>query len=292
MNKELADIVNRVTAEKRLRVWSVILTFFGDAVLPRGKKVSAQTVSQLLQSLGIGDGAVRTAFSRLTSDGWVIRSRAGRSSFYELAEKGHEPFAQATTRIYTIPGKTKPGNTNGSRSDWILAMCETGTKPQLKAIAEEAGAFMPDTHLAIFNHPDDAMLKKLQRMNCLITKASQTAVPDWMRHNEVLSELAFEFEMFQKNFKSLPVNLPPMEAMAARCLLIHEWRRLVLKLPDLPEVFLPDHWPVRSSGELVAQKYNALMETSENWLDTRAVTTEDWNKPDSSFHNRFNVLQK
>ena len=72
------DLVHRINDSKKLRVWSLIITYFGDAVVPRGGAVSARTVQQILARMGIESGAVRTAFSRLTNDGWVVREKIGR----------------------------------------------------------------------------------------------------------------------------------------------------------------------------------------------------------------------
>ena len=88
----IEDLVGRLNSTKKLRVWSVIITFFGDAIVPRGGSVSAKTVQSLLGRMGIEAGAVRTAFSRLTSDGWVVREKIGRSSFFRLSARFRLPL--------------------------------------------------------------------------------------------------------------------------------------------------------------------------------------------------------
>ena len=35
----IEDLVTRLNSTKKLRVWSVIITFFGDAIVPRGEGV-------------------------------------------------------------------------------------------------------------------------------------------------------------------------------------------------------------------------------------------------------------
>lgn len=291
MNSELNSILAHINAEKRLRVWSVILTFFGDAIVTRGGTVSAQSVSQIMQSLGIEDGAVRTAFSRLTKDGWVTRKKMGRSSFYSLAEKGYEPFAKATTQIYAIPNYDDKPHEN-----WILATASSDGKERLKAIADENHALMMDAHIVVFAKFDDELIIKLEKANCLITQGADYSVPAWIKDNETLKQLKSEFENFIVNFKALPTNLSPLDAMAARCLLIHEWRRLILKMPNVPTALLPvampEDWPSVACAHMVADKYKALIEASESWLDDKSVTSEEFIKADKSVMKRFNTLQK
>ena len=53
----IEELVERLNGTKKLRVWSVIITFFGDAIVPRGGSVSAKTVQELLGRMGIEAGA-------------------------------------------------------------------------------------------------------------------------------------------------------------------------------------------------------------------------------------------
>src|SRR5260221_12339463 len=77
------------------RTWSIIITVYGDAIVPRGGCVWLGTLLAFFKALGIADGVLRTAMSRLASDGWLERRRVGRNSFYRLAEKGRETFREA-----------------------------------------------------------------------------------------------------------------------------------------------------------------------------------------------------
>src|SRR5690606_13302605 len=47
-------------------------------------------------------------------------------------------------------------------------------------------------------------------------------------------------------------RLAPLDAMAARTLLIHDWRRIVLRDPGLPAALLPADWPGAAARRLVA----------------------------------------
>ena len=86
--------------EKPQRTWSVVVTVFGDAIVPRGGSVWLATLVDLLAALGVDAGAVRTAMSRLVADGWTQRRRVSRSSAYELTPKGVATFTAAADLIY------------------------------------------------------------------------------------------------------------------------------------------------------------------------------------------------
>ena len=55
------------------RTWSLIITLYGDAIVPRGGSVWLGTLLEFFRVLEIGDGVVRTAMSRLAADGWLGR---------------------------------------------------------------------------------------------------------------------------------------------------------------------------------------------------------------------------
>ena len=63
---ELAPILAHLNAGPS-RTWSVIITLFGDAIVPRGGAIWLGTLLAIFRALDIGDGVVRTAMSRLTA---------------------------------------------------------------------------------------------------------------------------------------------------------------------------------------------------------------------------------
>src|SRR5690242_13897313 len=85
------------------RTGSIIITVFGDAILPRGGAVWLGTLLEFFETLDIDPSVVRTAMSRLTADGWFERSRLGRNSFYRLVKEGRQTFETATRHIYDPP---------------------------------------------------------------------------------------------------------------------------------------------------------------------------------------------
>ncbi|MGB3316724.1 MAG: PaaX family transcriptional regulator C-terminal domain-containing protein, partial [Albidovulum sp.] len=62
------------------------------------------------------------------------------------------------------------------------------------------------------------------------------------------------------------VELAPLDAMAARVLLIHRWRRIVLRYPALPDCLMPA--TCTGLNGRVAAAYNLLLPASELWLKT------------------------
>ena len=85
------------------RAGSLIVTVFGDAILPRGGAVQLADLMTLLAAFTLKEGQVRTALSRLVADGWLAAERHGRQSLYRLTPTGRHRFDEATRRIYFGP---------------------------------------------------------------------------------------------------------------------------------------------------------------------------------------------
>src|SRR4029079_458051 len=64
--------------------------------------------------------------------------------------------------------------------------------------------------------------------------------------------------------------LTDADAFTARILLIHHYRRVVLRDPLLPTAFLSRDWPGRAARKLCGDIYRGLLPASEQWLDAHA----------------------
>src|SRR5712664_1058531 len=84
MAHPLARIIDQLKREPS-RTGSIVITVFGDAIVPRGGSVWLGTLLEFFEGLAIDSGVVRTAMSRLAADGWLTREKVGRNSFYRLA---------------------------------------------------------------------------------------------------------------------------------------------------------------------------------------------------------------
>ena len=87
MAHPLARIIDQLKREPS-RTGSIVITVFGDAIVPRGGSVWLGTLLEFFKTLDIDSGVVRTAMSRLAADGWLEREKVGRNSFYRLVEEG------------------------------------------------------------------------------------------------------------------------------------------------------------------------------------------------------------
>ena len=96
----IEPLINAFHAGGRPRVWSLVVTIFGDAVLHRGGCIATLRLQELLERVGIEAGALRTALSRLARDAGCCGIARGATVSIALAivarRKSQEPQSAFT----------------------------------------------------------------------------------------------------------------------------------------------------------------------------------------------------
>ena len=239
----LEPLIIALHSEGRLRVWSLVISVFGDLVQHRGGQISTTRLRAVLGRIGVEQNALRTALSRLTGDGWVLRDRVGRASLYRLSPQGAARFAPATTLIYAPPRQTPVAR-------WAAVVTQDGNgAPSVRLCpADEApGA------------ADALVMGELVQVSPAFRAA--TLSPD---HRAALAALARDIAALA----SAPPD--PLDAAAARVLLVHRWRRLVLRFPEPAAELMPADSPLHDPRRAVAATYERLSPGAEDWLDSDA----------------------
>ncbi|MCL2430126.1 MAG: phenylacetic acid degradation operon negative regulatory protein PaaX, partial [Alphaproteobacteria bacterium] len=108
------------------------------------------------------------------------------------------------------------------------------------------------------------------------------------------ARLAAGYRRFIATFSELETaldqgtTLSDLEALIARVLLIHQYRRVVLRDPMLPTELLSADWPGHAARGLCARLYGTLVPGSERWLDRNALDEQGrLPPPEPDFWARF-----
>ncbi len=265
MKDPLAPQIDALHAAGRLRVWSLVITVFGDLVQHRGGQVSTARLRALLGRVGVEQGALRTALSRLGSDGWVTSERTGRTSHYRLSAQGIARFAPATTRIYAPP-RLEPV----ARWAAVVRLTETGGQTIRLCPADE-----------IDGAQDCRIIGTLETVSDRFRAAMLEPA-----HRAALEALAADLRALDG-----PVAAP-LDAAAARMLLIHRWRRIVLRFPEPAAELMPADAPLRNPRAAVARAHTALTPAAEAWLDSEIEGQKPMPKASAAALNRFRATHK
>jgi len=281
----LHTLLGRFRRQRPLRSGSLLMTILGDAVAPRGGRVTLGSLIRLAEPFGLPERLVRTSVARLAQDGWLAARRSGRRSEYQLTERGRRRFAAATRRIYGA----RPRVWNRRWTLVLLAPLRSTAGVHRERLREELhwlgfGQFAPD----VFGHPSlggAAVRARLaesgikNHLTLLEARGERTRDDRRLvRTGWDLAELARAYRHFSAGFAPLAVALRsagaprPEAAFVARTLLIHEYRKIHLRDPLLPDVLLPGKW-VGSTAYLLCQElYRLLFSAAERHLTRHART--------------------
>jgi phenylacetic acid degradation operon negative regulatory protein len=272
MPQPLARIVDQLKREPS-RTGSIVITMFGDAIVPRGGSVWLGTLLEFFKTIDIDSSVVRTAMSRLAADGWFEREKVGRNSFYRLVKRERQTFDIATKHIYGAPA-----------SDWTgrfeLLLIGNGQDREASREALKNAGFgspLPGVWVAPSGVPIPGEAASAIRLE---VSAEDDSGRRLLSESWPLHRTADAYLKFMKTFEPLRKwidrreRLADVDAFTARILLIHHYRRVVLRDPLLPGALLPADWPGRAARKLCAEIYRGLLPTSEQWLD-RHASNED-----------------
>src|SRR3979490_1533865 len=289
MAHPLSRIIEQLKREPS-RPGSIVITVFGDAIVPRGGSVWLGTLLEFFKTIDIDSGVVRTAMSRLTGDGWFARSKGGRNSFYRLVKRERQTFDIATRHIYGAPV-----------SDWTgrfeLLLIGNGEDRDASREALKNAGFgspLPGVWVAPSGVPVPEEAAGAIRLE---VSAEDESGRRLLSESWPLDRTADAYLKFMKTFEPLRgwiagrKTLSDADAFTARILLIHHYRRVVLRDPLLPTALLPRDWPGRAARKLCGEIYRAVLPASEQWLN-RHGTNENGPlpKPDRALVRRFDGM--
>jgi phenylacetic acid degradation operon negative regulatory protein len=295
------------------RAKSLVMTIFGDAIVPHGGRLWLGSLIELVAPLGAADRLVRTSVFRLVQEGWLVASREGRRSSYALAPAARPRFERANHRIYAPPGVDWDGQ-------WTLLMAPNGSlDAALRAAVRKELEWEGFAMLApgVLAHPaaDPAgVAEVLQRLDAagrvFVCRATELAgvgarpLAELVREGWDLSGVTAAYERFIADFTPLldalqPAALgkaaapAPQQAFMMRSLLVHAYRRVQLHDPMLPLALLPQPWPGSAAYELARAIYRLVSDPAEQHL-MAVLRREDTAAPpaDAAFHARFDGVHR
>ena len=297
-----AELLARFRRQRPLRGGSLIVTIFGDALMPRGGAVTLGSLIALAEPFGLNERLVRTAAARLAKEGWLQGRRAGKLSEYHLSNDGRERFAEATKRIYSEPDSPWSGR-------WtviVLPPMRTADRKELKQELIWRGFGELSTNVFAHPEPDSQSLNVPQSPAGLLSKAivfDANLADDHAPQRLVslgwdLEDLGLRYQRFVKRFERVLTAVQRLRGIddqacfIVRTLLIHEYRRLHLRDPMLPAGLLRANWPGARAAALCRDIYARVFPASELYLSRVAAQLDGpLPAPDASVMQRFGGIK-
>jgi phenylacetic acid degradation operon negative regulatory protein len=301
---QLENLVENFQQKRPLRAGSLIITTYGDIIHPRGGNVWLGSLMKLLKPMGVSERLVRTSVYRLVQEGWLQTEKVGRCSYYSVTGAGLRRFQQAFEHVYSL------GNDEWSGS-WCLVFLNqlepdirTKVRDELKWLSFGSMASGVMEHPRFTRHELVPMLQEWGALEDTIVmqtlpleQRGPRALRRQVKESWNLDELGFRYKRFLERFRPLwrklgnHDDLCPEDCVTLRILLIHEYRKILLRDPLLPDELLPGDWEGRSAKQLCRNLYRAIYSRADEHLATVLENASGpLPGPSQGFYRRFGGL--
>ncbi|MFC6152599.1 PaaX family transcriptional regulator C-terminal domain-containing protein [Nocardioides yefusunii] len=227
---------------------SAVFDVYGDLLADRDHKSTVAGLVRLLAPVGITAPAVRTAVSRMVSQGWLTPVRLPQGRGYSATDRAVQRFQHALERAY------HPANATWDNT-WhvVLTQAPTGRTERARLTREL-------TYLGYAQLQENTWVSPYARAELADTLERNATTAVTVRTADVEPSDAFlkawDLDALARSYRTwhaqaadqvahhLAAHADPEEAaFAARFHLAHEWRKFLFSDPGLPLHLLPADWP-------------------------------------------------
>jgi phenylacetic acid degradation operon negative regulatory protein len=302
--KAIDSLLESFRQQRPLRGGSLIITLFGDSISQHGNSVWLGSIIKSLEAFGLNSRLIRTAVHRLSQEDWLTSKQVGRRSYYSFTQAGLRRYEKAATRIYA-------GGPHGWDGAWTLVICnklqDEGRERLRKELSWLGYGEISNSMLLHAGGERGGLSETLRDLgltdSVVVMDAntagisSEVALRQLAQESWPLQELAQRYQDFLLRFRPLLKSVQSAKSLSAeqafqlRTLLVHEYRRILLRDSDLPAQLLPSNWAGHEALQLVASIYRLVEPIAESYLENSMETAGGFLPGASpSYRRRFGGL--
>jgi phenylacetic acid degradation operon negative regulatory protein len=288
MNKPASKRLDRFLLERmqdgNFSSTTLVFTFFCDVVTQHGGVIWIGSIIHALAPLGINARLTRTAVFRLVRDGWLESRKHGRRSYYQLTKTGRNYYQRAAKRIYA---SRKP------EWDGVWTLLFISLVPEDKRDALHRGlSWLGYGRMAagVYGLPSndrhslDELLSDLGLKDNIVQMQAQADNADSLQKLILsrwkLSDLRHRYKEFTTQYRKagqtleLKKQASEHSLLLLRVLLMHEYRRILLRDPELPSAMLPSDWEGFTAQLLAGRLYRELAGPTSKWVNRELLNAD------------------
>ncbi len=306
LKRHSLTVLNRFLEAPPSRTPSLLMTLFGDTVVAHGVEIWLGSLVRLLEPLGISERLVRTSVYRLAQDNWIEGVKSGRRSYYRLTASAKTKVLHSDRRIYYHSKRQWDGQwrlvftgTRGISTDQRTHLHKCLTRMGFGVIAPNVYGHPTALVATVWNtFVDMGIAERVVVMRA--ENSDQTlglSTRGMARQCFNLETLEQEYENFIERYRPLATaiekgaetsGLEPRQCFALRTLLVHHYRRILLRDPDLPVPLLPDIWAGTQARRLCGFLYRAMLSESERFIQLSGENRDGrFAGIEQNYRNRF-----
>lgn len=285
---------------------SLILTIFGDYICSHGGTIWLGSLIKLVESMGINQRLVRTSVFRLTEKGILQSQQIGRRSFYSLTEKGFRQFSIAAERIYSYPDTKWDG-------EWRLVFTTLkNIDKEIKERFQKELVWFGFNRISngVYAHPTAGLdrvqniINEMEINDSVVIMQAKSMGNEPLKSSANMIKYCFNFDMMKEEYSEF-INFFKGVVKAAksaknkdeeicfllRTLLIHKYRRILLREPELPHELVPEDCLSHQAREITEQLYKSIcIPASQFFIETGEAVNGKLPPVEKDYFTRFGGL--
>lgn len=249
------------------RAKALIMTFWGDMLLPWGGRVWLGSLVRAMAPLGLDEQNVRASVHRLVQEGWLIAETVGRRRELSMPSPRLEELRGVQSRMY----RTTPLDWDNL---WRVLVVQPTSPARREALRRELrwqgySTLAPNTMI----HPRQTWTVLAPRLKA---RGLEREVGHAFEARSVfgtaspadlwsLQDIAAGWAHLLDLLGGIAGNPPsdPATAFSTRLVLVHALRLTVLRDPALPHGFLPADWPEVPARTAFAKVYAQIAKPAQ-----------------------------
>lgn len=285
---------------------SLVVTFLGDYLCQDDSAIWMGSLIKFFESLGFNQRFVRSSVFRLKQDGWVDVKKVGRKSYYYMTSERFDEIRDANKKIYSVENLTWNGKWNVIHIP-LSTLTESNSKGKKLAKygfgmlnkgmyiqADQGQSLQPNFQNILNEYAEATILTGANLISHKEKNKSKFVSNTWDldKINEDYNDFVEMFEPIWLMIKDAAINeLDNEDCFKLRLLLIHFYRRIMIRDPLLPNELLPNDWHGRNAQEITINIYQKIHLQAKTYITEQAETI-DGLLPllASDYYSRFNGL--
>jgi phenylacetic acid degradation operon negative regulatory protein len=250
---------------------SALFDVYGDHLRTRGHRAAVADLVRLLAPIGIAAPAVRTAISRMVSQGWLEPVTVHGARGYAATPQAIRRLEEVSQRIY------RPRDDEWDSCWQLLLLDPFPSRAVRTAVLRDLpflGYAALDDRVWVSPWVRADLEETLARAGATATtaRALDFDPPGAPTRAWDLDAIGREYAAWLVDAATdleshLAAHEDPQEAaFAARFHLVHEWRKFLFTDPGLPGQLLPDDWAGRRASDYFRREADRLAPASEAFV--------------------------
>ncbi len=306
MNRELESFFEGISGHQSISGTSLIVSFYGDYLWTCGGGIWLGCLIQHLEALGFNQRVVRSSVFRLHKDGWLTIKKVGRKSDYYLEPSRYNEMLNANKKIYhsnkwvwnnrwnIIHTSLGPTHTSKEEVKFLLhkgfGLCDKDffIQPDLQQLT-------PEIKQEILSRIPSAKIFQQGELFAADGELLQSMVCQSWDIERIDDEYRQFIDLFAPAWdilESMNIDeLSDLDAFKMRLLVIHFYRRIIVKDPELPVELLPEGWLRQKAEQLTINIYQKIHAKALQYvLDNSETSSGKLPLPSPDYYLRFGGL--